>query len=131
MHSWAGATVTDQDPATLPPPEDRGSLIIADKVVERIASIAARDVEHVTDTRAGWTRMYRDLPLATAKVAGGRARIGVEVAASWPSALPDVTARVRDRVSEEITSLTGLTVVAVDVTVVEVVHDDNKSRRVR
>lgn len=117
--------------SALAPPEERGSLTIADKVVEKIASIAAREIEQVTDTRAGWTRMYRSLPKATAKVAGGRARIGVEVAASWPSSLPTVTAQVRDRVNEQITDLTGVTVVAVDVTIADVVHLETNARRVR
>lgn len=113
------------------PPDERGSLTIADKVVERIASIAAREIEQVTDSRAGWTGMYRNLPRATAKVAGGRARIGVEVAAAWPSSLPAVSAQVRDRVSGQIESLTGVSVVAVDVTIADVVHLESNARRVR
>jgi len=112
-------------------PGERGSLTIADRVVEKIASIAAREIEQVADTRAGWTRMFRSLPKATAKVAGGRARIGVEVAASWPSSLPTVSAQVRDRVNEQITNLTGVTVVAVDVTIADVVHLETNARRVR
>ncbi|MGI8523442.1 MAG: Asp23/Gls24 family envelope stress response protein [Nocardioides sp.] len=113
------------------PPEERGDLTIADKVVERIASIAAREVEEVADMRAGWTRMYSSLPKATAKVAGGRARIGVEVAAAWPSSLPGVTAEVRDHVNHQISRLTGVTVVAVDVTIADVIHLETNARRVR
>ncbi len=124
--------MAEDGPTTaLAQPELRGSLTIADKVVEKVASIAAREIEHVTDTRAGWTQMYRSLPKASAKVAGGRARIGVEVAASWPSSLPAVTAQVRDHVNNQVTQLTGVTVVAVDVTIVDVVHLGTNARRVR
>lgn len=124
--------MAEDDPTTaLARPEERGSLTIADKVVEKIASIAAREIEQVTDTRADWTRMYRSLPRVTARVAGGRARIGVEVAASWPSSLPAVTAQVRDHVSSQITRLTGVAVVAVDVTIADVVHLEANARRVR
>ncbi|MEP7161092.1 MAG: Asp23/Gls24 family envelope stress response protein [Dermatophilaceae bacterium] len=112
-------------------PEERGSLVIANKVVERVATIAAREIGQVTDSRAGWTQMYRNLPTATAKVAGGRARVNVEVAAAWPSSLPEVTAQVRDRVSERVTNLTGVTVVAVDVTVADVIRLETDARRVR
>ncbi len=132
MHCWVGATVAESDRTSARAhPEERGSLTIHDKVVERIASIAAHEIEQVTGGRAGWTRMHRALPRATAKVAGGRARIGVEVAAAWPSPLPTVTAQVRDRVSSQVTSLTGVTVVAVDVTVAAVVHPEADARRVR
>jgi len=124
--------VAEDGPTTgLAQPEERGSLTIADKVVEKVASIAAREIQHVTDTRAGWTQMYRSLPKASAKIAGGRARIGVEVAASWPSSLPAVTAQVRDRVNNQVTQLTGVTVVAVDVTIADVVHLETNARRVR
>lgn len=123
--------VENDSSTALAPPEERGSLTIADKVVVRIASIAAREVEHVIDSRAGWTQMYKSMPRATAKVAGGRTRVGVEVAASWPSPLPTVTAQVRDRVSEQVASLTGITVVAVDVTLAEVLRQEITTRRVR
>ncbi len=112
-------------------PEERGTLTIANKVVERVASIAAREIGQVTDSRAGWTQLYRNLPTATAKVAGGRARVDVEVAAAWPSSLPEVTAQVRDRVSERVTHLTGVTVVAVDVTIADVIRPQADDRRVR
>ena len=124
--------MAEDGPTTaLAQPEERGSLTIADKVVEKVASIAAREIEHVTDTRAGWTQMNRSLPKASAKIAGGRARIGVEVAASWPASLPAVTAQVRDHVNNQVTQLTGVTVVAVDVTIADVVHLETNARRVR
>lgn len=114
------------------PAEERGRTTIADKVVERIASIAANEVEAVIDTRTGWTRIVRGrLPRAEAVVAGGTSRITVEVAATWPTPLNSVAGRVRDHVSERVTTLTGVDVTAVDVSIADVVHLETAERRVK
>lgn len=111
------------EPRTLAPPEERGRTTVADRVVERVASISAHEVEAVIDTRAGWTKLVRrGLPRASAVVAGGRTRIEVEVAATWTSPLPQVAAQVRDHVSEQVQKMTGIDVAAVDVTVADVVR---------
>ena len=116
----------------LAPPEDRGTTTIADRVVERIASMAAGEVEKVADTRQGLTRLLRGkLPSASAVVAGDTSRITVEVAAAWPTPLPTLAAHVRERVAEQVVDLTGITVVAVDVTVADVVHVETARRRVQ
>lgn len=133
-------TVAETAPETLPeqarpdlgPAEDRGRTTIADKVVERIASIAAGEVEAVTDPRQGWIRVVRGgLPRAEAVVAGDTSRISVEVAATWPTPLSGVAARVRDHVSERVHTLAGVTVTAVDVSIADVVHVETAHRRVQ
>lgn len=49
------------------PAAKRGRTIIADKVVERVASIATSEIEAVLDTRRGWTKLVRPgLPRASA-----------------------------------------------------------------
>lgn len=118
-----------QSPPALAAPGDRGRLTIADQVLDKIASVAAREVQDVTDSQGGLTDLYRSLPRASAKVAGGRARVGVEVAATWPASLSTVGAAVRDRVSEQVTLLTGVTVVAVDVTIADVVRPGQAGRK--
>ncbi len=116
----------------LPPPEERGRTTVADKVVERIASIATSEIEGATDKRSGVLRAVRaGLPRAEAVVAGGTSRIKVEVAATWPTPLSRVAGQVRDHVAERITTLTGMTVAAVDVTVADVVHVETAHRRVK
>jgi uncharacterized alkaline shock family protein YloU len=110
--------------------EERGTTTIADKVVERIAVIAAREVDAVTQG-GGWTRLVgRGLPRVSAVVAGGTSRVSVEVATAWPKPLSAVATHVRDHVSERVTALSGITVTAVDVTVADVVHVDSAQRRV-
>lgn len=116
----------------LPPPEERGATTIADKVVERVATYAAGEVAHPEAGRTGLGRLVaRDLPRASAVVAGSTSRIKVEVAAPWPTPLSALAAEVRDHVSERVTALTGVAVTAVDVSVADVVHVQSTHRRVQ
>ena len=114
----------------LGPPEERGSLHLADRVVEKIASAAAREIGEATARSSGWIP-GRSLPRAKTEMAGTRARIGVEIAVPWPTPLADVAARTRDHVRERVSTLTGVHVVAVDVTVADVVATRPDSRRLR
>lgn len=113
-------------------PATRGRLHIADKVVEKIAAMAAREVDQVTEDNSGWRALPgRGLPRVNAEVAGGHARIGVEIAAPWPTPLPQVAAQTRDHVEQRVSSLTGIDIVAVDITVADVIHVATEDRRVR
>ncbi len=115
----------------LAPAAERGRTTIADRVVTRVASLAAAEVESVIDTRSGWTKLVRKgLPHAEAVVAGGTTRITVQVAATWPTPLSRVAAQVRDHVTERVVQLTGTQVTRVDVTVADVVHVETAARRV-
>ncbi|WP_229052043.1 Asp23/Gls24 family envelope stress response protein [Aeromicrobium sp. Leaf350] len=117
--------------AELAPAAERGRTTIADKVVSRVASIAAAEMEAVVDTRSGWTKLVRKgLPHADAVVAGGTTRITVEVAATWPTPLSRLAAQVRDHVTSRVVDLTGTQVSRVDVTVADVVHLETAARRV-
>ena len=114
----------------LAPPEERGTLSLADRVVEKIASAAAREMNEVTQHSSGWIP-GRSLPRASTEIAGEHARIGVEIASPWPTPLADIAARTRDHVQERVSTLTGIDVVAVDVTVAEIVHLRPNTRRAR
>ncbi|SEB63921.1 Uncharacterized conserved protein YloU, alkaline shock protein (Asp23) family [Nocardioides exalbidus] len=114
------------------PAAERGRTVIADKVVERVASIATSEIEAVIDTRTGWTKLIRKgLPHAEAVVAGGTSKITVEVAATWPTPLDRVAAQVREHVTRQVADLTGVTVTRVDVTVADVVHLEAADARVQ
>lgn len=92
--------------------------------------MAAREIDDVTQHGSGWVP-GRSLPRASTEIAGDHARIGVEIAIAWPTPLAEVAARTRDHVQARVTTLTGIDVVAVDVTVAEVVHVQTESRRVQ
>lgn len=121
----------------------RGSLVVADRAVERIARAAAAGVPGSvrtgsTDTLGGAvdavlkdTALRRAFPTADCTRAGNRVRVRVEVAARWPVPAPALAARVRDQVVEELTLLAGVVVDACDVAVVTYVRDAPEVRRVR
>lgn len=100
----------------------RGSLTIADTVVEKIAVIASGGVDGVAEVGSRMERRVgRGFPRAQARVAGDRVRISVEIAVIWPAVLATVAKEVRDRVTTQVGSSVGYQVDAVDVTAGRVV----------
>lgn len=101
----------------------RGDLLVADRVVQKIAGIAAGEVRGVVSTGSGVDQLLgRKYPHADATIAGSRARIQIDIAVAWPYPLSQVSSQVRDHVTDRVNDLVGLTVDAVDVTVSKVVH---------
>lgn len=117
----------------LPEPGERGRLSIADRVVEHIAELAARQVDGVATTGSSLERAVgRQYPRAEAHVAGHRVRVVLQIAVTWPAALPQVAAAVRDSVAERVATLVGMHVDAVDVSAAKVVHaQPRQTRRVQ
>ena len=114
-------------------PAERGRLSIADRVVEQVAVLAARQVEGVAVLGSALERAVgRNFPRAQAHVAGRRVRLVMQVAVLWPSALPEVSAQVRESVRDKVSALVGMHVDAVDVSVAKVVHaQPHQTRRVQ
>jgi uncharacterized alkaline shock family protein YloU len=105
-------------------PAERGTLTIKDKVVERLAVKAALDTDGVLARSEGFGKLTgRDLPRVRVLISGGRVRAGVDIAALWPTPLPALTASVRDNVARALSSLAGLHVDGVDVTVPAIIVD--------
>lgn len=109
----------------------RGRLVIDDRVVERIATLAAQEVAGVA--RSGsmlGSLVGRRYPVSDAHTAGGHTTVSVELAVVWPTPLGSVARQVRDHVHERLRSLTALTVDSVDVTAAKIVHAeaDEKGR---
>jgi len=110
----------------------RGALHVRDKVVDRIAAHAATTTSGVVPHSSGLDRVTgRDLPRVETTVAGGHVRARVHIAVAWPPVLSDTAAAVRTNVTEQLRTLAGLTVDAVDVAVTAVVHDTTSSSRTR
>ncbi|WP_374970665.1 Asp23/Gls24 family envelope stress response protein [Terrabacter sp. BE26] len=105
-------------PGGLPDPAERGRLDVADRVVERVAGIAACEVSGVRPLGSGLDGVVgRQYPKVKAEVAGGHARVQLDIAVDWPVPLASTAAQVRDHVRDRLTSLVGLAVDAVDVTI--------------
>lgn len=124
----------DTPPAQIDPAQ-RGRTVIADRVVEKIADTAVREVGPVArwEGGSGVSRyVTRSLPRVQATVAGQRARVSAQVAIVWPTPLEHAAAQIRDHVRARVHALTGLTVDAVDVRIMHiVVEDDSDLRNVR
>ncbi len=99
----------------------RGSLTVADRVIDKLAEQAATQVPGVVSSGSSLDMLVgRRLPRVSSDVRGGQTRVDVEIAVQWPMALGDVATSVRSAVTDAVTAYAGLTVVAVDVTVARV-----------
>jgi uncharacterized alkaline shock family protein YloU len=110
-----------------PAPGEAGRTWIADQIVAKIASAAAREVEGVEDLRGGsirrgWTRSSdRRQHGAGVRIEDGKAAIDVRLVVRDGIAIPQIVDAVRARVTERVQFGTGLTVSQVDIGVVDVV----------
>ncbi|GAA2023163.1 hypothetical protein GCM10009756_11260 [Pseudokineococcus marinus] len=98
--------------------EERGSLVVADRVLEALARTAVLEVDGARgdDGRLGGV-LGGSLPSVDVDHAGGRARVAVRVGAAWPAPAPELAQRVRERVAGRLHDLGGVQVDAVDVEV--------------
>ncbi|UZJ26057.1 Asp23/Gls24 family envelope stress response protein [Rhodococcus antarcticus] len=115
-------------------PGQRGSLVVKDKVIDRIAVVAATSIPGVQRHTSGLDRVTgRGLPRTDVTVAGGHIRARIDIAVTWPQSLPTVAAAVRDAVTERLTTLVGFTVDAIDVGITTIVpaEQPHQGRRVQ
>lgn len=122
------------------PPRGRtelGAIIIADRVVSKIAARAASENPNAgaPATRllgmtvpgasrfGGQTSDIDGLPRATVQVDGGSAFVDLTISVRWPTSVAHVAAQTRDHVTERVQELTGLAVQEVHITVADLVTD--------
>lgn len=104
-------------------PAERGTLVIDDRVVERVAAYAVTGVEHaaaaprrVLGIRVGQARPDAE-PSVTASVYGGTATVQASIAVAWPQPVRVVADKLRQRVRQEVERATGVHVDQIDVEV--------------
>lgn len=91
---------------------------MADRVIDKLATHAATLVDGVVPAGSTLDKLAgRRLPRATSQVRGRQARVEVQIAVAWPNTLAKTAGEVRTIVGRELARLSGLDVVAVDVTV--------------
>ncbi|MEV0996302.1 hypothetical protein [Nonomuraea sp. NPDC050202] len=112
-------TVPAQRRAPLPAPERRGRTEIADRVVSKIACVAAAEVPEVRDVQP------RGLPWtpSAGEVHGDQAVVRLNVSVAYPSPLHAVAARLREHVIRRVAAQTGLYVTRLDITMTDVGGD--------
>jgi uncharacterized alkaline shock family protein YloU len=118
-------------------PEDRGSLSIADRVVERVAGYAATQV----DGAAAAPRRLLGISVGEARpdaeaavratVDGSVATVEATIAVAWPQSVRRVTEALRSRIREDVRRVTDVEVAHVDVDVVDFVTAATPARRVQ
>jgi uncharacterized alkaline shock family protein YloU len=119
--------------AELAPPGQRGSTDIADRVVERIATMAVAEV----DDAHGPARRLLGLrapgvaaPKVTVQIDGHLATVRLAMSVRYPAPIRQVTGRVREHVTARVRELTGLEVRHVDIDIPTLITPD-RGRRVR
>ncbi|MGJ6124086.1 Asp23/Gls24 family envelope stress response protein [Mycolicibacterium sp. Y3] len=102
----------DDDAAT------RGTLTVREKVAQRLAVRAALDTPGVVPFSAGLAKVVgRSLPQAQLTVAGNRVTAHLRVTVGWPASAVDVARAVQRNVAQTLSTMAGLHVDRVDVTV--------------
>ncbi|MEU3838162.1 Asp23/Gls24 family envelope stress response protein [Streptomyces microflavus] len=127
--------------AALPAPESRGRTTIADGVVAQIAGMAAREVPGIHSLGAGVSRaigaMRDHVPGGGTNLSRGvkvevgerQAAVDLDVVVEYGVAILDIAATAREHVISEVERTTGLEVVEVNISVVDVhlPEDENDS----
>lgn len=123
----------DESAGAAEEPGRRGSLLIKDRAVQRIAEAATLQVPGVVpaekSTNALNAALGRAYPRVDCEVAGGRVRAGVEIVGRWPTPAPQLGAQVRAAVTDQLQRLAGLRVDAVDVTITKIIRVAAPPRR--
>jgi uncharacterized alkaline shock family protein YloU len=116
---------------------ERGTTVIANEVVEKIAGIAARDVPGVYDLGGDVSRVFAavkeriglgqpdDDQGVSVRLEGGKAAVRVTLVIEYGFVVYSVTEAVRAKVIGAVENLLGLEVTAVDIVVDDVHVPDN------
>ncbi|WP_406729328.1 Asp23/Gls24 family envelope stress response protein [Streptomyces sp. GD-15H] len=139
QHSTTAATPDEQEKTTRQgrsgthiPAENRGNTTIADTVVAKIASMAAREVPEVYNLGAGMARafgaMRERVPGGSSSITQGvkvevgerQAAVDLALVVHYGAAIAETASDVRTNVITAIERMTGLEVVEVNVAVDDV-----------
>ena len=123
--------------AGLPEPESRGTLRIHDRVVEKVAGHAVTTIpdaaaapRRVLGMNVGAARPDDEAAKVTATVYGDSVTVAATVAVSWPSPIRQVVAQLGQRIRDDISLHTGLSVDRIDLDVVSLRLGEGQGRRV-
>lgn len=106
VHTTTGSA--GPDPAS-DEPGARGSLIIKDRALAKIATTAALHVPGVVAQRGGLTRLTgRDLPRADVSSGADSVAINLYLGVRWPCDVAELTRRVHGEVGNRVATLAGL-----------------------
>jgi uncharacterized alkaline shock family protein YloU len=121
---------------------ERGALTIADRVLEKIASVAASEVAHVAGPRHLIVRRSRRAtgpgtpgggrrPRASVHVGGREVRVRLALSVDYPEPVDQVCKQVRSRVAARLWELAGARLTRVDVDVATLTSKRGRTIRAR
>lgn len=137
MNATALGRHADEPTPSSEGPDDAGRLIVAERVVEKVAGFA---VMQVPDAAAAPHRVLgfnvgearpEDTAGVRAEVQDEIASVRATIAVRWPRSVQEVAEEVRRRIRHEVTSQTGVRVDHVDVDVVSLTFPESAEPRVR
>ena len=113
--------------------DEHGQIVIADEVVAIIAGIAATEVKGVDSMYGGLSgeiisRMgIRDLRKGVSiSIEDGHVSVKLSLNVRYGYSIPDVSRNVQDKVASAIESMTGLSVLDVNIRIAGVVNAENE-----
>lgn len=113
--------------------DEHGQIVIADEAVAIIAGIAATEVKGVDSMYGGWSgeiisRMgIRDLSKGVSiSIEDGHVSVKLSLNVRYGYSIPDVSRNVQDKVASAIESMTGLSVLDVNIRIAGVVNAENE-----
>lgn len=113
--------------------DEHGQIVIADEVVAIIAGIAATEVKGVDSMYGGWSgeiisRMgILDLSKGVSiSIEDGHVSVKLSLNVRYGYSIPDVSRNVQDKVASAIESMTGLSVLDVNIRIAGVVNAENE-----
>ena len=113
--------------------DEHGQIVIADEVVAIIAGIAATEVKGVDSMYGGWSgeiisRMgIRALSKGVSiSIEDGHVSVKLSLNVRYGYSIPDVSRNVQDKVASAIESMTGLSVLDVNIRIAGVVNAENE-----
>lgn len=132
-----GASAEGTQAEAVPAAEARGETEIAERVLERIAGYAITEV----DQAGGYARRVLGVPLGqdstrsapqvSAQIDGGLATLQMTISVVYPTPVPRVARKLRERVTTRVEELTGLDVRQVDISVANLIRPPRREGRVR
>jgi uncharacterized alkaline shock family protein YloU len=136
VHCYADAAVAedadrpDESGATATDPGERGSLVVRDKVAQRVAEQAALNTPGVRAHSGGLGKLTgRSLPRARVDISATRVRAYLTIAVTWPQPLADVGAAVQRNVTTALADSAGFSVDGVDVDIEVIITEPEEHRR--
>jgi uncharacterized alkaline shock family protein YloU len=106
-------------------PAERGTTEIRSAAVERLVVVAVGEVADTAEVRRLWGRAPAEV---RARVSGTRVTGTVRVAVRYPTPIPAVAARIRERVARQVGELCGLELGPLHVDVVGLVGESTGRR---